>query len=100
MILVQLNQENFEYDIHSLVKAFYPTENISVCVDHKENAEPVRLYLLVCYEPGNIRLELKEPDPPMSGSPQSLQRVFAVDDNDRKETKNLLKMNLYSRGGR
>ncbi len=96
MILVQLNQENFEYDIHSLVKAFYPTENISVCVDHKENAEPVRLYLLVCYEPGNIRLELKEPDPPISGSPQSLQRVFAVDDNDRKETKNLLKMNLYS----
>jgi len=31
MIAVYLNKEDFVYDIHSLVKAFYPSENVSVC---------------------------------------------------------------------
>lgn len=30
MIVVRLNKAEFEYDIHSLVKAFYPTENVKV----------------------------------------------------------------------
>ena len=30
MIVVRLNQPQFEYDIHSLVKAFYPAEDIKV----------------------------------------------------------------------
>ena len=29
MILVKLNDDNFEYDIYSLVKAFYPKEDIT-----------------------------------------------------------------------
>lgn len=30
MIVVRLNQSQFEYDIHSLVKAFYPAEDVKV----------------------------------------------------------------------
>ena len=30
MITVQLNRQNFEYDVHSLVKAFYPEEDVQI----------------------------------------------------------------------
>lgn len=30
MLVVELNRENFEYDVHSLVKAFYPEEQVTV----------------------------------------------------------------------
>ena len=30
MIKVQLNRQNFEYDVHSLVKAFYPEEDVQI----------------------------------------------------------------------
>ncbi len=33
MITVCLNEANFEYDIHSLVKAFYPAEDVKVSAD-------------------------------------------------------------------
>lgn len=35
MITVKLNQPGFEYDIHSLVKSFYPTEDVSVTAEEK-----------------------------------------------------------------
>ena len=31
MIIVQLNRQNFEYDVHSLVKAFYPEQDVHIC---------------------------------------------------------------------
>ncbi|MDO4298690.1 MAG: coproporphyrinogen dehydrogenase HemZ [Lachnospiraceae bacterium] len=31
MIRAELNRKNFEYDVHSLVKAFYPGEDVQVC---------------------------------------------------------------------
>ena len=30
MIEVKINQESFAYDIHSLIKAFYPEEEVNV----------------------------------------------------------------------
>ena len=103
MVLVQLNKEDFEYDIHSLVKAFYPSENVSVYTALKEVSEPVCLHIKVMYEPNHIRIELRE----WEGSQQErecatyemqsgfTQKEFAVDDKNRKEKKNLLKQNLY-----
>ena len=35
MIAVTLNEANFEYDIHSLIKAFYPKEDVCVTVGAK-----------------------------------------------------------------
>lgn len=36
MIEVTLNQPEFEYDIHSLIKAFYPSEYVGVSAEKKE----------------------------------------------------------------
>ena len=41
MIEVTLNQPEFEYDIHSLIKAFYPSEYVGVSAEKKEYDEPV-----------------------------------------------------------
>ena len=30
MFAVKINESKFEYDIHSIVKAFYPEENVKV----------------------------------------------------------------------
>lgn len=32
MILVKLNKRDFEYDIHSLIRAFYPGMEVSVFI--------------------------------------------------------------------
>lgn len=39
MIVVKLNQPQFEYDIHSLVKAFYPAEDVKVFEKGTKNFE-------------------------------------------------------------
>ena len=39
MILVTLNIANFEYDIHSLVKAFFPREEVCVTTEDKVLSE-------------------------------------------------------------
>ena len=36
MILAKLNQPEFEYDIHSLIKAFFPEENVSATAEDKK----------------------------------------------------------------
>ena len=36
MITVSLNEADFEYDIHSLVKAFYPKEDVKVFADSEK----------------------------------------------------------------
>ena len=36
MITVCLNKANFEYDIHSLVKAFYAREEVKVFADQEK----------------------------------------------------------------
>ena len=38
MILIQLNKQDFEYDLHSLRKSFYPGEDVTVCYEEPENA--------------------------------------------------------------
>ena len=39
MITVQLNEPNFEYDIHSLIKAFFPEQYVGVSAEKKEYDE-------------------------------------------------------------
>lgn len=87
MILVQLNKDDYAYDIHSLVKAFYPSENVSVCTVLKYSEETVRLRMQVDYLTNEIRLALCETEP--------ITDVFAVNGLDRIGTKNLLKQHIY-----
>ena len=43
MILAKLNQPEFEYDIHSLIKAFFPEENVSATAEDKKYEEEITL---------------------------------------------------------
>ena len=107
MILVQLNKDDFAYDIHSLVKAFYPSENVSVCVVPKDSSEPVRLLIKVNYRVGEISIAMQEPEqiqhkevPQPDGARQEAghilrETVFPVDDTDRRQTKNQMKRHIY-----
>ena len=50
MIQVKINKAGWEYDIHSLVKAFYPEETVKVLtpesVEKKPAEEPLQLSLI------------------------------------------------------
>ena len=56
MIEVTLNQPEFEYDIHSLIKAFYPSEYVGVSAEKKEYDEPVTSRMHVEYTDDAITL--------------------------------------------
>ncbi|MCD7737231.1 MAG: coproporphyrinogen dehydrogenase HemZ [Lachnospiraceae bacterium] len=113
MITVYLNRQSFQYDVHSLVRAFYPEQEVQVKCEPSEaikEPSPQSIFLLeilfqpeaaqasqtvsLCQQPGfaelsrlSIRLlEAKEEKLHMNGICQ---------EGDRKESKNILKRLLY-----
>ena len=84
MIAVKLNRPEFEYDIHSLIKAFYPEEYVLVSAEEKEYEEPVDSYMCVEYKEDTIKIRW-----------EGLQRDVPVTFSDRTDTKNRLKQALY-----
>lgn len=86
MILAKLNEPNFEYDIHSLIKAFYPEEYVSATAEEREYEEEITSEMAIDYLENSIRITWKD---------KGVEKEFPVDFADRKETKNLLKENLY-----
>lgn len=103
MIIVTLNKPEFEYDIHSLIKAFYPEQNVSVTAEHKAYDERSIWDMKLAYLENGIRIAWWENEydgeDEMSLIPAHTtelpQREFEVDFSDRAEAKNLLKQNLY-----
>lgn len=91
MIVVKLNKQDFEYDIHSLIKAFYPEEDVSVTAEIKQYEESVSMHLTVDYLEHTIRICRLE-DTQGSGLAET---ETEVDFSDRTETKNRLKQALY-----
>ena len=92
MITVQLNKADFEYDIHSLVKAFFPSEDVQVGISLKEAREEISFHIVTNYRKDTIEIlffSKKESDEPR------LCRIVEVDFSDRKETKNRLKRAYY-----
>ena len=89
MILAKLSKPEFEYDIHSLIKAFFPEENVSATAEDKKYEEEITLQFQVEYEPQQIKIEWK------GKNQESHDRSFPVDFSDRTETKNELKQNFY-----
>ena len=53
MIAVLVNEAKFEYDIHSLVKAFYPKEDVKVVLDN-ESVSDASCTFRVSFEDGKI----------------------------------------------
>ena len=95
MIIVQLNKKDFEYDIHSLVKAFYQDENVKICYEPPEDETEASLILVISYEleagRGGLKASLFRP-----GGEALLAMEEALEAGaDRKETKNSLKRLIY-----
>ena len=88
MIEVIVNRPSFEYDIHSLVKAFFPREDVAVRVQDTFTEE-TRLRLALTFTDGDIRISLLEDgEEKQSGADQ-------IDYSNRKETKDHMKRLLY-----
>ena len=49
MIEVLLNKPEFEYDIHSLIKAFFPEQYVGVSAEKKEYDEKIDIRMQVNY---------------------------------------------------
>lgn len=91
MITVQLNKRDFEYDIHSLIRAFYPGVDVPLYLEGEEEPQGFEKKLEVCYSDALIRLIWRDAD-----GKALARRECAVDFYaDRKKTKNALKAALY-----
>lgn len=55
MLVVELNRENIEYDVHSLVKAFFPEEQVAVLIPESSEKKREELGDKVC-----IRVEMQD----------------------------------------
>lgn len=103
MIIVTLNKPEFEYDIHSLIKAFYPEQNVSVTAENKAYDERNIWNMKLDYLENSIRIAWWEHEYDAEDEKSLIpvrttelpHREFAVDFSDRAETKNRLKQNLY-----
>ncbi len=98
MITAELNRPNFEYDIHSLIKAFYPSEDVKILYEAPEEGAEVSLRLVISFQEQEAPdqkegVELKIYD--ASGSLVSSQFAELPYNEDRKETKNELKRLIY-----
>ena len=80
MIYVQLNEENFEYDIYSLIKAFYPKEEIKIAADPLPMAEDLLFSMSVEYYDNRLVLDGEK---------------IEIDYSNRPDTKNRLKRAIY-----
>ena len=89
MITIELNESNFEYDIHSLVKAFYPEHDVLVKEGSREDFPESMFHMRVAYDENEISIAFEQ------DGAEVLSGTVRVRPEDRKETKNQLKQRLY-----
>lgn len=85
-ILIKLNRTDFEYDVWTLVRAFYP--NTEVVTNKTENENLIEFTINVRVLKTKTEVLLKDKD-------LEIKKVETIDDNDRKEVKNILKRCIY-----
>lgn len=90
-IAIRFNKKDFEYDVYSLVKAFYPQAQITMFYEGEEEAEgEYGMFLLVAYGSQEICLAVER------DSTEIFRQQVAVEyEKDRPETKNVLKRLVY-----
>ena len=90
-IAIRFNKKDFEYDVYSLVKAFYPQAQITMFYEGEEDAEgEYEMFLLVAYGSQEICLAVER-----DGTEIFRQQVAVEYEKDRPETKNVLKRLVY-----
>ncbi|MBO6128123.1 MAG: coproporphyrinogen dehydrogenase HemZ [Pseudobutyrivibrio sp.] len=80
MIYIKLNEDNFEYDIYSLVKAFYPKEEVKIGTGDAPADEEILFTMDVKYADHKLTLDGRE---------------IEIDYSNRPDTKNRLKLAIY-----
>ncbi len=80
MIYVELNEDNFEYDIYSLIKAFYPKEEVKISTEPVPQGEDLLFSMQVSYDHHQLTLDGK---------------TVEIDYANRPDTKNRLKRAIY-----
>ena len=98
MIAVILNETGYEYDIHSLVKAFYPTSEVKVFVEGEKNIRSDRgLPLIRLTRSREIMTLLLSECKGEDGewTPQVEKSVRPDPDGDKIQVKNVLKQLIY-----
>lgn len=88
---IEFNLHDFEYDVYSLVKAFYPAAEVKNFYTGEEEAGEFLLLLRIIGEEHKITVQLWE-NRALVGS-RECEIEYAA---DRKETKNALKQMVYS----
>ena len=102
MIEVLLNKPEFEYDIHSLIKAFFPEQYVGVSAEKKEYDEKIDIRMQVNYGEDTIQITWQEivhanEDAQANEKPGQEEvkeipgETIQVDFSDRVRTKNQLK---------
>lgn len=86
MILVHINEAKFEYDIHSLVKAFYPSEDVKVSMEVL-NEEPGEEFFLEYSKDCFSFLDRKK---------NVLESFPVPEDSLKTEQKNIVKRLIYN----
>lgn len=96
LLSVTVNKEGYEYDIHSLVKAFYPPQDVKVFTGEteKESSDDNLPDLDICFQEEAILLSVISKEGPTSSFGCSKVQITA--DMPRPEVKNRLKQLIYS----
>lgn len=87
---IRFNRKDFEYDVYSLVRAFYPQSQVQMYYTDEEPTGEYQLLLLLTYGEQEICLEIVK-----DGGTVLCDRVSVAYEKDRKETKNVLKRLVY-----
>ena len=91
MIALQLNKQDFEYDAHSLVRAFYPGTDVSIFYGDEPVKEPYDMKISLDYQEEEITIRFFSKEGEVLASQTEAVDYYA----DRKATKNHLKYRLY-----
>lgn len=92
MLKVRVPENNFIYDVHSIVKAFFPAEDVKVFAnENDEPKEETEIALCIEYLPAYVHILLKEKNVIVYDGDS-----VKTDYEDRKEYKNVLKRHIYS----
>lgn len=107
MLLVTMNQLQFEYDIHSLVKSFYPKTDVKMILieereafleKNKESVEEQYPLIQIEIEKEGIQLEVtyKQPEEGGSFGAGKIADQVTIDETDKRiDIKNKLKHLIY-----
>ncbi len=89
MIQIQLSEDEFQYDVYTLVKAFYPEEDVKVFIGLAEVSLEDAMLLRVCYQKERAVIVIKKHGTVLT------EGAAVWKDAERKQRKNCLKRLLY-----